>query len=147
MAEILYNKINREVLIQNMLQSKELRTTLSFYRYVNIPNPWLFRDHLYTILSSINVLGRIYLAHEGINGQISVPTERLNEFKNKLNEIEYLKNIRLNIAIEDNGKSFFKLKIKVRNKIVADGLSDLQFDASKSGKHLNAVEFNELTIN
>jgi len=145
MAEILYNKINREVLIQNMLQSKELRTTLSFYRYVNISNPWLFRDHLYTILSSINVLGRIYLAHEGINGQISVPTEHLNEFKNKLNEIEYLKNIRLNIAIEDNGKSFFKLKIKVRNKIVADGLSDLQFDASKSGKHLNAIEFNELT--
>ena len=112
-----------------------------FYRYINIQNPNLFRDHLYTLLSSIQVLGRIYIAHEGINGQISVPTESLIPFKNILNDIDYLKNIRLNIAIEDNGRSFFKLKIKVRNKIVADGLSDIHFDASKSGKHLNALEF------
>ena len=51
----------------------------------------------------------------------------------------------MNIAIEDDGKSFFKLKIKVREKIVADGLDDASFDVTKRGKHLGAAAFNELT--
>ena len=36
------------------------------------------------------------------------------------------------------------MKIKLRNKIVADGLDSLEIDLNKSGKHLNATEFNDL---
>ena len=143
----LYNKINREELKQQIQESKEPRITLSFYQYHPINNPQMFRDHLYLLLSEVGVLGRIYVAEEGINAQLSVPEQKFEAFKKALSTIEFLQDIRLNIAIEDDGKSFFKLKIKVREKIVADGLDDSTFDPSKRGKHLSAAEYNALTDN
>ncbi len=144
----LHNRIEGKVLKERLLLTPDLeRTTLSFYKYISIEDPQYFRDQLYVDLSSIDVWGRIYIAHEGINGQISIPTEKFTEFKSLLNTIPFLQNIRLNIAVDDNGKSFFKLKILVRKKIVADGLQDATFDVTNSGKHLNAQEFNTLTKN
>ncbi len=141
----LYNKINGEELKQQLLASTEERTTLSFYQYAHIEDPKKFRDDLYILLNNLGVLGRIYVATEGINGQLSVPNKNFDQFKNDLYRIDFLTGIRLNIAIEDDGKSFFKLKIKVREKIVADGLNDEAFDVTKRGKHLKAEAFNELT--
>lgn len=141
----LYNKINGEELKKQMKESKEQRVTLSFYKYANIEAPKSFRDKLYEMLFNIGVLGRIYVAKEGINGQISVPEKNYALFKKTLYSVSFLEDIRLNIAIDDDGKSFFKLKIKVRNKIVADGLDDAAFDVTKRGEHLNASQFNELS--
>ncbi|MCB0514721.1 MAG: rhodanese-related sulfurtransferase [Chitinophagales bacterium] len=140
----LHNKINRHELRQKMLENQEARTTISFYRYAQIANPQLFRDYLYLHLEELGVMGRIYVANEGINAQISVPNEHMEDFKTFLNNIDFLENVRLNIAVEDNGKSFFKLKILVRSKIVADGLDDALFDASKPGRYLDAANFNEI---
>src|SRR5690606_7850778 len=110
-----------------------------------IDNPKQLRDTLYARWYPLGVMGRIYIASEGINGQISVPTEQMDAFRESLNEFDFLQNLRLNIAIEDDGKSFFKLAIKVRHKIVADGLDDSSFDVTKRGQHLSAEAFNELT--
>ena len=140
----LYNKINSDLLKKQMLESDLKRVTLSFYKYAHIKNVKVFRDHLYSILDEIGVKGRIYVASEGVNGQISVPEENFNQLKETLYSIEFLKGIRLNIAIEDDGKSFYKLKIKIRHKIVADGLNDETFDVTKRGKHISAEEFNQL---
>jgi len=90
------------------------------------------------------VLGRTYVSYEGINAQISVPSENFLELKKQLDSISFLNNIRLNVAIEQDNKSFLKLKIKVRNKIVADGLNDDTFDVTNKGIHLNAKEFNQM---
>jgi UPF0176 protein len=87
------------------------------------------------------------VAHEGINGQISVPQEKVEIFRNELYSIPFLNGIRLNIAVDDNGRSFFKLKILVRKKIVADGLDDNTFDVTSTGVHVNAKEFNALADN
>ena len=76
---------------------------------------------------------------------MSVPEANFEAFKEKMYAVPFLEGARLNIAIEDDGKSFYKLKIKVRNKIVADGLDDNSFDVTVRGKHLSAKEFNELT--
>ena len=141
----LYNKINGELLKKQMQESDKKRTTLSFYQYAHIANPVLFRDHLYQMLDELGVLGRIYVSQEGVNAQISVPEADFDAFQSAIESIEFLKDIRLNIAIEDDGKSFFKLKIKVREKIVADGLDDTAFDVTNKGKHLSAEEFNDLT--
>ena len=141
----LYNRINREVLKQQLAESTEKRITLSFYRYLPTPNPSQFRDQLYEWMEKLGVMGRIYVAREGINGQLSVPEEHFEAFKARLYAIEGLDGVRLNIAIEDDGKSFFKLKIKVREKIVADGLDDASFDVTRRGQHLNARQFNELS--
>lgn len=141
----LHNKINKDILKQRILESNEPRTTLSFYKYWPIKNPGFFRDHLYLSLEPIGVLGRIYIAAEGINAQISVPTDKLEVFRETLFSISFLDEIRLNEAVEDNGKSFIKLIIKVRPKIVADGIDDPTFNSWDYGTHLSAREFNEIT--
>lgn len=128
-----------------MLQETEHRTTISFYHYFPIADPQAFRDELYQALAALKVFGRIYVAHEGINAQISVPDSNFEALKAHLYSIEPLNGIRLNIAVDDDGKSFWVLKIKVREKIVADGIEDPAFDMSNRGKYVNAEQFNELT--
>jgi len=140
----LWNRINGKVLKEKMQSSSEARTTLSFYKYHHIANTSAFRDELYKIWSGLDVLGRIYLATEGINAQLSVPSTSFESFKQQLYSIPFLNNVRLNVAVDDNGKSFFKLKILVRSKIVADGINDPDFDVTNSGTHVNAEEFNKL---
>lgn len=140
----LHNKVNTEELRERIRNSKEERTTISFYQYYNLGNPSLFRDHLFLLWEPIGVLGRIYVAHEGINAQLSVLSKNLEAFKDSLKQITFLDGIRLNLAIEDDGKSFVKLQIKVRDKIVADGIDDPTFDPTDKGVHLKAEEFNAL---
>jgi UPF0176 protein len=140
----LYNRINGKELKERLQNIDEKRTTVSFYKYHHLLDPKLFRDELYKLLESFQVLGRIYVAHEGINAQISVLTDSFESFKQQLYTISLLSGIRLNTAVDDNGKSFFKLKILVRNKIVADGLNDETFDVTDRGTHVDAKAFNQL---
>ena len=141
----LHNRVNREELKQRLAQTDGACTTLSFYAYHRIQNPIFFRDYLYTNWDELGVLGRIYVSKEGINAQLSVPTNNWELFKDFTRSITFLKNTRLNIAVDDDGKSFFKLTIKTKNKIVADGLQDETFDVTNKGQHLDAKAFNELT--
>jgi UPF0176 protein len=141
---VLHNKIDNRILKEQLKAIQEPRTTLSFYKYHQLEDPKAFRDQLYLELDKLKVWGRIYVAFEGINAQISVPTVSFDTFKQYLYSISFLSGARLNIAAEDNGKSFFKLKIQVKRKIVADGLNDATFDVTNSGPHLNAKEFNQL---
>ena len=140
----LYNTLSakeREALIE--AAGKE-RLTISFYQSAHINNPELFRNHLFIHWNELDVLGRIYVAKEGINAQLSVPAENFDAFKKHIDSIVFLENVRLNIAIEQDNKSFLKLKVKVRDKIVADGLDDNTFDVTKKGIHVDAEKFNEL---
>ncbi|MFN3839708.1 MAG: rhodanese-related sulfurtransferase [Cyclobacteriaceae bacterium] len=141
----LHNRIEGKLLKEQLHSTPRLsRTTLSFYKYHHINDPKSFRDELYLLFHKLGVLGRIYVATEGINAQISVPTENFDAFRKSLYSIGFLNQVRLNIAVDDNGKSFFKLKILVRNKIVADGLNDSSFDVTDCGVHVSAAEFNTL---
>lgn len=142
---VLHNRISRKELKDRILKDPTPRTTISFYKYIPIEHPEEFRDNLYLSLSCLGVLGRIYIAKEGINAQISLPTAQLESFKSFLYQLEGFNELRLNIAVEDDGKSFFVLDIKVRPKIVADGIEDPTFDMSNKGRYVNAEKFNELT--
>ncbi len=120
------------------------RTTLSFYRYVHIPDPNVFRDTLFAELSALGCLGRIYVAEEGINAQMNVPKQNFEAFRTYLNSVEALKDMPLKIAVEETeAPSFYKLTVKVRKKIVADGLDDASFDVTNTGAYLSAEEMNE----
>ena len=138
----LYNTVDKRILKERIAKSNEPRTTVSFYKYHQIENPQQFRDDLFLAWTSFGVLGRTYVASEGINAQISVPDAQFDAFKNHLYSISFLNNVRLNTAVDDNGKSFFALRLKVRPKIVADGIEDPNFDPSNTGKYLSAEEFN-----
>lgn len=143
----LWNTFSKEELEQKLREAGHEFVTISFYKYAKIANPQIFRDYLYQMLNNLQVVGRIYVAHEGINAQMSVPTDQFNNFRKDLYSIDFLNEVRLNVAVEEEGTEFpfLKLKVKVRNKILADGLNDETFDVTNIGKHLSADEFNQLT--
>ena len=154
----LHNRISRKELKEKILNDPTPRITISFYCYFSIEEPETFRNQLYKELKALDVLGRIYLANEGINAQISVPEEKFEMLRSYLYSHEPLDGLRLNVAVDDDacpatteikpigrGKSFYVLDVKVRNKIVADGISDPDFDMANRGRYVNAEEFNKLT--
>lgn len=140
----LYNKLSAKERAEIIDLAGEKRLTISFYKYYQIKAPQVFRDDLYVSWEKLNVLGRIYVSYEGINAQLSIPAKAFTAFKEHLDSISFLTGVRLNIAIEQDNKSFLKLKIKVRDKIVADGLNDDTFDVTDIGTHLKAKDFNTL---
>ena len=141
---VLHNRISNKELKEKLYQENFPRTTISFYQYFTIQDPLAFRDELYKYLNTLQVFGRIYIATEGINAQISVPTHLFEDFKTYLYSIKGLEGLRLNIAVNDNGKSFWVLRIKHRSKIVADGIEDESFSMENKGNYVNAVQMNEL---
>ena len=140
----LYNNLSAEEKAKLIDEAGQDRLTISFYQYHNIKNTEILRRHLYFAWEEMDVLGRIYLATEGINAQLSVPAPNFEMFKNHLDSIDFLNGVRLNIAVEQHNKSFLKLKVKVRHKIVADGLDDDTFDVTNKGVHLKAKDFNDI---
>ena len=141
---VLHNRVSQTLLKQKVKDETFVRLTVSFYNYFPIASPSAFRDELYQSLFPLDVLGRIYLAEEGINAQVSLPEHQLANFKDALSKFEGLSHLRLNRAIDDDGRSFWVLKIKVRNKIVADGITDPNFSMMNKGRYLNATAFNTL---
>lgn len=141
----LYNWLTKEDAEKKLLAENQERTTISFYRYFPIKEPQVLRDEMFINFDKLGVLGRVYLAHEGINAQISIPNKNVSQFKDYLDSIVGLKDVRLNFAIKSDNKSFWALKIKVREKIVADGICDQDFDMKNRGHYVSAEEFNLLT--
>jgi UPF0176 protein len=119
------------------------RHTISFYRYVIIDDPESMRNELYAEWGALGAFGRIYIAREGINAQMSVPVPQFDAFVNALYKRKEFNGVPFKHAVDGDGKGFLKLTIKVRNKIVADGLDDNSFDVTNVGNHLNAREWNE----
>ena len=140
----LYNTLSAEERKELIDLAGKQRLTLSFYAYAKIENPQQFRDDLFLAWNALDALGRIYVANEGINAQMSIPADNLEAFRETLEVYEFMKDIRLNVAVDQDDHSFLKLTIKVRHKIVADGLNDDTFDVTKKGVHLNAKEFNTI---
>ncbi|MDQ1857383.1 MULTISPECIES: rhodanese-related sulfurtransferase [unclassified Chryseobacterium] len=140
----LYNTLSAEERAQLIDEAGKDRLTLSFYAYAKIEDPKKFRDELFIAWNALDALGRIYVATEGINAQMSVPADQFEAFRDTLEVYDFMKGIRLNVAVDQDNYSFLKLTIKVRNKIVADGLNDETFDVTNKGIHLKAQEFNNM---
>ena len=140
----LHNKLSSKERSKILDKTQEKRIILSFYKYVFISNPRISRDKLFLLWDSINILGRIYIANEGINAQLSVPKSNFVKFKLHLQKFVLFHDVKLNVAHKHEIKSFLKLKIKVKNKIVADGIDNNNFDPSKTGTHMDANDFNNL---
>jgi UPF0176 protein len=141
---LLRNIVNREELKRRMDADARPYTTISFYCYHPISDPQSFRNDLFLRFSQLEVVGRIYIAQEGINAQLALPSIHFEAFKAAVYTIDFLNGIRLNIAIEEKQKSFIKLDIKVRAKIVADGIEDATFSLQNSGNYLDAAAWNDM---
>lgn len=139
----LRNRINKDELKARLAQEKIERITFSFYKYVKIENPKELRDQFFQEWTDLNCFGRIYLAQEGINAQMNIPKSNWDLFVKQLYADNRFTNLPFKIAVDDDGKSFYKLVIKVKDKIVSDGITDSEFDASNTGTYLNAADFNK----
>jgi UPF0176 protein len=137
---VLHNRISKADGLKKVSEETFSRKTVSFYRYVRIEDPQTMRDELYRQWDALGVLGRVYVAREGINAQISVPEPRWNDFIQQIHTIREFSDVPFKMAVEDD-ISFWKLKIKVRKQIVADGLSEGEYDVSQVGTHLSPEEF------
>ncbi|MCO5276128.1 MAG: rhodanese domain-containing protein [Flavobacteriales bacterium] len=138
----LRNLLHPDLLRKRLEHEGKPRTTLSFYRYVRLEEVEGMRHALYAEWQALGVLGRVYLAPEGINAQVSIPTDTLDRFRSALDARPEFRAVPWKIAVEDDGRSFLKLMVKVKRKIVADGLADDAFDVSNVGAHLDAETFN-----
>lgn len=138
----LHNIHSKEQLQKKLSEETFGRFTLSFYRYVKIKNLQEWRDKLYIDFAEMQALGRIYVAHEGINAQMSIPDFERERFLEYLDNDPLLVKTPIKWAVEDSRESFIKLIVRKRDKIVADGITDPDFDPSKTGQHLSAAEFN-----
>ena len=141
MGKELFNKKNKEDLKLDLKNEDFNRVTISFYKYINLTNLEELRDQLYIKWRELNILGRVYIAEEGINAQLSVPEKKLNLFINEIKLHKKLKDINIKQAIIE-GDSFYKLIIKIKKEIVAYKVSKNQYDMNTVGKHLNYKEFN-----
>ena len=142
MKKKLYNQKDRPQLKAELAAEKFTRMTCSFYRYVNIDNPNALRDELYNEWIELNVLGRVYIAEEGINAQISIPAPKFDTFIELLSKREYLADMPIKHAVEE-GQSFIKLAIRVKKEIVAYNVPENEYNMNQVGTHLNASEFNK----
>lgn len=139
-----FSALSRAEKIKLVEADKRPRTTVSFYRYIPISNLVEFREKLLLKWSELDCLGRIYIAKEGINAQMNVPNENWEEFDVWTQGLPELSGVPYKIAVEEGEKSsFFKLNIKIKDKIVADGLDDKSFDVGNTGEYLTAKEMNE----
>ena len=143
----LVDKLNKQSALERINKEKFKRITVSFYRYCFLNNINLLRDTLFNEWSKLNVLGRVYIANEGINAQVSIPENKWNIFKKSIEKQEEFKQMPFKIAIEDKAKSFLKLTLKVKQKIVADGLLKNEYDVTNVGRHLNASQWNSAIDN
>lgn len=143
----LYNRVDKRVLKERLMAEPFKRITFSFYRYVIINDVQETRDNLYRFWESIGVFGRIYIAREGINAQLSVPEHNFDTFKEHLHADPRFAGIPFKIAVEDDGKSFYKLILRIKHRIVADGLPDDAYDVTNVGNHLSADEWNKAMEN
>ena len=138
----MFNKLSKEQGLKLLEQEGFERKTISFYRYVIIDSPYELRDELYEYWKELGVLGRIYLAHEGVNAQLSIPESNFYEFVKLVHANPFFTDMPFKIAVEDDGNSFFKLTIKVRKQIVSDGLPIDEYDVTNVGQHLDAKSWN-----
>ncbi|NQV89324.1 MAG: rhodanese-related sulfurtransferase [Parcubacteria group bacterium] len=137
------NKRSPEELRKRLEAETFTRTSISFYRYVRIKDPEALRDQLYDLWDDLGVLGRIYVAHEGINAQLNVPDHNVKVFRMVVDQLLEFNGVPFKIGIHEDAPSFIKLTIKVREYILADGLLPGEYDVTNVGKHLSAREFND----
>ena len=140
--EVLYNKKNKADLLNDLKNEAFNRVTLSFYKYTKLKSLEKLRDSIYKNWFNLNILGRVYIAKEGINAQISIPENNLKKFRVHIDSMKQFYNVPFKTAFEE-GISFLKLTVKIKNEIVAYNIDESEYDITQVGNHLNYKEFNQ----
>ena len=115
---------------------------LLYYCYSHINSPESYREEHHLFCIDNNLLGRIIIAQEGLNGTVSGTWDNCQKY------IDYIKNdarfsdteFKVNFS---DALAFQKLHVRVKNEIVHSGLTHIH-PKEKTGKYLEPKEFKEL---
>jgi len=114
---------------------------LLYYGYTPISNPDHYRDEHHRLCLRLNLLGRVIVAPEGINGTVSGLTADCDAYMAALHADPRFAGVEFKID-EVDGHTFQKLHVRVKPEIVH---SDLPVDPLKqTGIHLEPDEFRQL---
>jgi predicted sulfurtransferase len=142
-------------------------TILSFYRFSEISNLEGMVSELQKVWKPFSALGRVYIAREGVNAQMAVPTNVIKNFIQACESIPIFKDLYINpdhiISRSDfeQTKPFKALHIRIRDQIVADGFDNdddaavqnlmfppsPQLDWQKSGHEMPPLEWHTAVSN
>lgn len=111
---------------------------LLYYKYVSIPHPEEVRDEQYALCESLNIKGRIIVAHEGINGTVEGTVDATEKYIAAMEKSEYFSGITFKKS-RGNGNAFPKLSVRARPEIVTAHLPHLN-PQKTTGKYISAEE-------
>ena len=116
---------------------------VSFFAFRPVPRPGETIEQLQALWSPFRAFGRVYVAEEGINAQMAIPSNVLPHFQALCASLPLLRGISLNVdPVQLSAREFhlrrpFKaLHIRRRQQIVVDGLT-APLDWCKAGTELS----------
>lgn len=110
---------------------------LAYYIFTAIENPEAEMKRHKEILKALDGRSRIYISHEGINGQLSLPASNTEAYMEWLESDERFKGTEVKFH-EWPEHAFAKLTVKVRKELVA---VDRKINLSNRGEYLSPEEW------
>jgi len=100
---------------------------ISFYKYVAIENPEaLMKEHLEWCREN-GILGKVYLAKEGISGSIFGDEDAISKYKEHLKNYKIFEDVWFKETTTDQ-IAYSKMHVRVKEEIVNSGLSDTKLE-------------------
>lgn len=116
---------------------------LLYYLYTDIENPESYRDEHRVLCEELELLGRIIVGKEGINGTLSGTKENCAKYVEAMKADPLTSEVEFKIDPEQ-GHVFPKLSIKARDEIVTLGLGNDDFSPNDcTGNYMEPAEWSE----
>jgi len=119
--------------------------TLLYYCYSPIENAEEFAAEHLEFCKSLNLVGRIIVADEGLNGTVSGTVQSCQQYMNSIHADQRFE--KTDFKIDDvNEPSFIKMHCRYKSEIVHSGLRDPKVinPNEETGIHLDPKEFLEM---
>ena len=122
------------------LEKQNPCTVISFYKYIEIKQPDKLVETIRSYCTKNNILGRILVSNEGINGAICSVNEDIERFKIWIKKNALFSDLTFREQhLEHN--SYHKLVVRLREEMVFFGK---KVDLAMTGKHLPPKELKKM---
>ncbi len=115
---------------------------LLYYCYTNIEDPEVFRKEHHLFCIQNNLLGRIIIAKEGINGTISGLKSDCEKYMSHLHADPRFAHTEFKVEPYES-HAFQKLNVRIKDEIVHSGLKNID-PTKKTGEYLEPKDFKKL---
>lgn len=115
---------------------------LLYYHYTPIEDPEAFREEHHLLCLNLNLLGRIIVAAEGLNGTVSGRREDCEKYMETVKADPRFHGIDFKVDYSEK-QAFTKLHVRYKPEIVHSSLRHVR-PYEKTGTHLSPAEFKKL---